>query len=90
MVAVDGHNLSMANLTSALMHIAQTGASAIFSISYEVSCPPTSRQSGNPLHISLQRTQGLDTPIGISLESSPKNNSSIIIDSIRQASIADR
>nr|XP_015930037.1 glutamate receptor-interacting protein 1 isoform X2 [Parasteatoda tepidariorum] len=88
LLAVDGINLSAANLQDALQVLKQLKQTALFTIEYDVSIIDAVKNATGPLLIEIDKTPGCQLGINLSRLSVPEH--AIVIESIRQASIAER
>ncbi|XP_063857426.1 glutamate receptor-interacting protein 1-like isoform X2 [Scylla paramamosain] len=88
LVAVDGRDLSHCSLKDAQEMLQRIERAATLTIEYDVSVMESVRASGGPLLVEIERAAG--TSLGISLTSAHPEPSTIIIETIRPASIAER
>ncbi|GFS58903.1 glutamate receptor-interacting protein 1 [Nephila pilipes] len=88
LLGVDGINLLSANLKEALQFLKQIKQYAIITVEYDVSCIDAVKNATGPLLVEIDRTPGCSLGINLSCLSVPEH--AIVIESIRQASIAER
>ncbi|GFQ86655.1 glutamate receptor-interacting protein 2 [Trichonephila clavata] len=88
LLGVDGVSFSTASLNEALQFLKQIKQFAIITVEYEVSCIDVVRKATGPLLVEIDRTPGSLLGINLSCLSVPEH--AIVIESIRQASIAER
>ncbi|GFS78219.1 glutamate receptor-interacting protein 2 [Trichonephila clavipes] len=88
LLGVDGVNLSTASLNEALQFLKQIKQFAIITVEYDVSCIDAVKNATGPLLVEIDRTPGSLLGINLSCLSVPEH--AIVIESIRQASIAER
>ncbi|GIY46084.1 hypothetical protein CDAR_292931 [Caerostris darwini] len=88
LLGIDGINLSSASVKEALQYLKQVKQSAILTVEYDVSCIDAVKNATGPLLVEIDRTPGCLLGINLSCLSVPEH--AIVIESIRQASIAER
>ncbi|XP_055930112.1 glutamate receptor-interacting protein 2-like isoform X3 [Argiope bruennichi] len=87
-LAVDGVNLSSASLTEALQLLKQVKQSAIITVEYDVQLLDAVKNASGPLLVEIDKAPGSLLGLTLSCLSVPEH--AIVIESIRQASIAER
>ncbi|XP_054709118.1 glutamate receptor-interacting protein 2-like [Uloborus diversus] len=88
LLAVDGINLARATLQEALQVLKQLKQSALFTIEYDVSVIDAVKNATGPLLVEIDKTPGCLLGINLSCVSVPEH--AIVIESIKQASTAER
>ncbi|XP_035221591.1 glutamate receptor-interacting protein 2-like isoform X2 [Stegodyphus dumicola] len=88
LLAIDGINLSTASLQEALHLMKQLKQSVLFTIEYDISVIDAVKNATGPLLVEIDKTPGCSLGLNLSCLSVPEH--AIIIESIRQASIAER
>ncbi|XP_050718658.1 glutamate receptor-interacting protein 2-like isoform X3 [Eriocheir sinensis] len=87
-VAVDGRDLTRCSLKEAQELLQRLERAATLTIEYDVSVMESVRASGGPLLVEIERAAG--TSLGLTLTHAHPEPSTILIETIRPASIAER
>ncbi|KAG1676716.1 Glutamate receptor-interacting protein 1 [Nymphon striatum] len=89
LLAADNYNLTESSHSDALAILKQLQGDSIFTIEYDVSIMDAVKNASGPLLVEIEKSPG--SQLGIALTySSDTNDSPIVIESIKQASIAER
>lgn len=88
LLAVDSFNLTLASLQEAMSILKQVNREALFTLEYDVSVLDAVNNASGPLLVEIDKTPGSN--LGITLIRLPKPENVMVIESIKQASIAER
>ncbi|XP_023221786.1 glutamate receptor-interacting protein 1-like isoform X2 [Centruroides sculpturatus] len=88
LLAVDSFNLTLATLQEAMSILKQVTREALFTLEYDVSILDAVNNASGPLLVEIDKTPGSN--LGITLTRLPKPENKMVIESIKQASIAER
>ncbi|XP_022253084.1 glutamate receptor-interacting protein 1-like [Limulus polyphemus] len=88
LLAVENINLGNASLQDALTVLIRLEERALFTLEYDVSVMDAVRNASGPLLVEIDKTPG--TQLGITLTRIHRPENAIVIESIKQASVAER
>ncbi|XP_064483424.1 glutamate receptor-interacting protein 2-like isoform X2 [Ornithodoros turicata] len=88
LLAVDNINLHNASLNEAMLVLKQVERTALLTIEYDVSVMDAVRNASGPLLVEIDKTPGAQ--LGTTLTQLQQGDGTIVFDSIKQASIAER
>ncbi|CAL4088324.1 unnamed protein product [Meganyctiphanes norvegica] len=88
LVSVDGRDLTRVSLSEAQETLKKVERGATLTIEYDVSVMESVRCSGGPLLVEIERAAG--TSLGITLTHGHHDTNTIVVDTIKTASIAER